>query len=163
MLKQKRLNLTQSPDVNYVGEDGIDADGLKREFLTSLMSSIRDGEGPIALFEGEFPHLVPVHSTDAIASNLFFCIGQLIAYSVVHGGIGFTGLSPAAKSFLVHESIDTACEFLEMKDIADLALREMLEAVGISTVSYVGQISIAFLFQKLLINVMTFFYFSCTK
>eukprot|EP00112_Aurelia_sp_Birch-Aquarium-sp1_P009558 Seg209.2 transcript_id=Seg209.2/GoldUCD/mRNA.D3Y31 product="G2/M phase-specific E3 ubiquitin-protein ligase" protein_id=Seg209.2/GoldUCD/D3Y31 len=129
MLKQKRLNLTQSPDVNYVGEDGIDADGLKREFLTSLMSSIRDGEGSIALFEGEFPHLVPVHSTDAIASNLFFCIGQLIAYSVVHGGIGFTGLSPAAKSFLVHESIDTACEFLEMKDIADLALREMLEAI----------------------------------
>ena len=136
MLKQKRLSLKQSPDVNYIGEDGIDADGLKREFLTSLMSSIRDGEGSIALFEGEFPLLVPVHSTDAIASNLFFCMGQLMAYGVVHGGIGFTGLSPAVKSFLVHESIETACDFLEIKDIADLGLREMLQAVSISTVLY---------------------------
>ena len=50
LLKQKRLNLTQSPDISFVGEDGIDAEGLTREFLSLLLCSIREGENKIRLF-----------------------------------------------------------------------------------------------------------------
>ena len=129
LLKQKRLNLTQSPDINFVGEDGIDAEGLTREFLSLLLCSIREGENKIRLFEGQYPNLVPIHSTDYLASRLFYYVGQLIAYSFAHGQIGFVGMSPAICSFLVHGSIDGSCGLMAINDIADFQLREIIEKV----------------------------------
>ena len=87
LLKQKRFNLQAVPDIRFVDEEGIDAEGLTREFLTCLTTAIREGEGSMVIFEGEYPHLVPCHNTDLLASRIFFYIGQLIAYSITHAGI----------------------------------------------------------------------------
>ena len=77
MLKSKQLVLRMAPDVSFIGEDGIDAEGLTREFLTSVNTAIREGERPITLFEGEFPHLVPVHSTDLLTPK---CSSMLVNF-----------------------------------------------------------------------------------
>lgn len=132
MLKSKQFVLRMAPDVSFIGEDGIDAEGLTREFLTSVNTAIREGERPITLFEGEFPHLVPVHSTDLLTSKMFFYAGQLLSYCIAHGGIGFVGLSPVVASYLVHGCIDGACDLIEIRDIADCTLREMIGSVSSS-------------------------------
>ena len=124
ILKQRRLKIRAVPDIQYEGEDGIDADGLTREFLTSAMAAVREGEDGLMLLEGEFPNLVPLHSTDLLASKVFFHVGQLIAYSIVHGGIPLVGLSPAVVVYVIHNDIDKACD---AQDVADLSLRENIE------------------------------------
>ena len=116
-------------NIQYEGEDGIDADGLTREFLTSAMAAVREGEDGLMLLEGEFPNLVPLHSTDLLASKVSFHVGQLIAYSIVHGGIPLVGLSPAVVVYVIHNDIDKACDALSIQDVADLSLRENIEKV----------------------------------
>lgn len=134
LLKMKKINLSATPDVSFLGEEGIDAEGLTREFFTSLMTAIRVGESGIILFEGEFPNLVPIHSTDALHSGLFLMVGQLIAYSFTHSMIPLNGVSPAVACYLVHGKIELACDLLTMNDVVDLELRYIIGRVsGISS------------------------------
>ena len=130
LMKQKRLDLMSVPDVRFEGEEGIDAEGLTREFLTGLMTSIRQGEGSLTLFEGQYPNVVPCHNTDYLSSRIFFYVGQLMAYSIVHSGIAMTGLSPAAASFIINANIDMACDLLTLQDVADLELRDVIDKVS---------------------------------
>ena len=129
LLKQKRFNLQAVPDVRFVDEEGIDAEGLTREFLTCLTTAIREGEGSVVIFEGEYPHLVPCHNTDLLASRIFFYIGQLIAYSIIHAGIAVTGISSTVASFIISGNIENACNSMSVKDVADLELREIINKV----------------------------------
>ena len=129
LLKQKRFNLQAVPDVRFVDEEGIDAEGLTREFLTCLTTAIREGEGSMVIFEGEYPHLVPCHNTDLLASRIFFYIGQLIAYSITHAGIAVTGISSTVASFIISGNIENACNSISVKDVADLELREIINKV----------------------------------
>lgn len=129
LLKQKRLNLTAVPDVRFVNEEGIDAEGLTREFLTCLTTAIKEGEGSMVIFEGEYLHLVPCHNTDLLASRIFFYIGQLMAYSITHAGIAVTGISPTVASFIISGNIENACNSMSLKDVADLELRETINKV----------------------------------
>ena len=128
-MKQKRLNFRVAPDVNFIGEEGIDAEGLTREFLTALMAAIRCGENSIAMFEGQYPNLLPVHSTDYLSSRMFFYVGQLNEYSVVHGNISLVGVSPAVVSYVINNNINSVCNIMTINDIADITLREILERV----------------------------------
>lgn len=47
--------------MEFIGEEGIDAKGLTREFSHVMMSCLLEGKGGIAFFEGEMDHLLPVH------------------------------------------------------------------------------------------------------
>ena len=127
LLKQKRFNLQAVPDVRFVNEEGIDAEGLTREFLTCLTTAIR--EGSMVMFEGEYLHLVPCHNTDLLASRIFFYIGQLIAYSITHAGIAVTGISSTVASFIISGNIENACNSMSVKDVADLELRAIINKV----------------------------------
>ena len=129
LLKQKRFNLQPVPDVRFVYKEGIDAEGLTREFLTCLTIAIREGEGSMVIFEGEYPHMVPCHNTDLLASRIFFYIGQLIAYSIIHAGIAVTGISSTVASFIISGNIENACNSMSVKDVADLELREIINKV----------------------------------
>ncbi|KAF3850690.1 hypothetical protein F7725_012462 [Dissostichus mawsoni] len=67
-------------------EEGIDAGGPRREFLTLLMSFLQS----LPIFEGPtesvlvFHHLYP----PAIKEDEYFMAGKMIAVSIVHGGPG---------------------------------------------------------------------------
>ena len=136
LLKQKRFNLQAVPDVRFVDEEGIDAEGLAREFLTCLTTAIREGEGSMVIFEGEYPHLVPCHNTDLLASRIFFYIGQLIAYSIKHAGIAVTGISSTVVSFIISGNIEKACNSMSVKDVADLELRAIINKVQYTLISH---------------------------
>lgn len=83
-LKRGVLDTRKVPDKTFVGEEGIDADGLTKEFFTLIMSALASGKGGYILFEGEIDHLVPVNSEEFYQSG-FFKLASLLAcqYSTV--------------------------------------------------------------------------------
>lgn len=129
LLKCGRLNLKAEPNVTFINEPGMDADGLTRELCDMVMANMRDGKGGIVLFEGNTDHLVPVHSEEYIASNYFKYAGKLIAHSVLHAGFGLRGLSRAISEYLVTEDLNSCLPYLSEEDIPDLEIRESLKQV----------------------------------
>ena len=80
------------------------------------------------LFEGEEGHIIPVHSVDALSSGCFYIAGQMIAHSVLHGGVGIVGMSKAVSRYIASEGSDAeqASTFLSLADIPDLDTRNVL-------------------------------------
>ncbi|XP_033994265.1 LOW QUALITY PROTEIN: G2/M phase-specific E3 ubiquitin-protein ligase-like [Trematomus bernacchii] len=65
-------------------EEGIDAGGPRREFLTLLMSFLQSRP----IFEGPPQSRYLVYNAAAIREDEYFMAGKMIAVSIVHGGPG---------------------------------------------------------------------------
>lgn len=59
-LKRKDIETKSIPDVTFIGEDGIDAEGLTKELFSIVMNSLKCGTGGYILFEGSDDHLLPI-------------------------------------------------------------------------------------------------------
>ena len=127
--KRGSIDLKKKPDVEFVGEAGMDADALTREYFHILMSSLKEGAGCIVLFEGEENHLLPVHCTEYVASQYFVYVGKMIAHSILHCGKGLVGLSRALAQFIVTDDIERSMLNLTVNDVPDLEIRESLGQV----------------------------------
>ena len=92
-LKRGMLDTREVPDVTFVGEEGIGAEGLTKEFSSLVMNALAGGTGGYVLFEGETDHLVPAYSEESEESGSFKYAGQLIGMSVLHSNVGLVGLS----------------------------------------------------------------------
>ena len=68
-LKRGELQLCEQLDVSFIGEEGIDATGLRK------------GNKGYMLFEGEANHMLPIHCEGYVQSKLFVYAGQLIGFS----------------------------------------------------------------------------------
>lgn len=127
--KRGELDIRKTPDVTFLGEDGIDAFGLTKEFFHLVMNAIKNGQGGYILFEGQQDHLVPVICEEYNQSGYFRYVGMLIAMSMLHGGCGFVGLSRAISSYMVTDDIITASACLSIKDVPDYSVQEALSQV----------------------------------
>ena len=85
-LFKKGTDVKKAPDVEFEGEEGMDASGLTREYLYLLLSKIRGGDGTTVLFEGQPAHLSPLYDIDCLDSGFYFFVGQALAQSFLHGG-----------------------------------------------------------------------------
>lgn len=131
-IHKKGMDISLLLDVEFVGEDAMDASGPSREYFHLMMKSLRAGDRRICLFEGEEGHLLPIHSTDALESSLFYYAGRMIAHSFLHSGFPFVGMSEAVTTYIVSSSIDESLPYLTVKDIPDLTIRQIMEEVIIS-------------------------------
>ena len=127
--KRGTIDIRKTPDIEFLGEEGIDASGLTREFSHLIMTSISEGKGGFVFFEGEKDHLLPVHCTEYVSSQYFLYVGKMIAHSVLHTGTGPIGLSRALCTFLITGDLERAMVQLTLKDVPDLEVRETLEKV----------------------------------
>ena len=130
MLKMNELNIKKRPEIEFKGEDGIDASGPTREYFYLLIDAILHGEGGIHLFEGADDHRVPIHDTDLLISGLFFRVGQILAYSSLHGGTGLFGLSPAVINYIVYPNLDKVFGKLTLDDCPDPYVTDILQKVS---------------------------------
>ena len=75
-----------------------------REFLEMAIGTLEEGipsTGKHVVFlEGEMDHRVPVHDQSLRLTGAFKTMGRMIGNSVLHGGPGMFGLSPAVKHYL---------------------------------------------------------------
>lgn len=64
---------------------------------------------------------------DPIASGCYEVAGKVVAHSILHGGPGFVGLSPAVVKFLSTGSLDEAKSVVSCDDLLDLDLKQLLK------------------------------------
>lgn len=128
-LKRGVLDTRKVPDITFVGEEGIDADGLTKEFFTLIISALASGKGGYILFEGEIDHLVPVNSEAFYQSGFFKYAGQLIGMSVLHSNVGLVGLSRALTTYMVTQDLGLASCHMSVKDIPDYCTQQAVTEV----------------------------------
>ena len=51
-MKRGEIDIRRELDIEFINEDGIDAKGLTREYLSLVLQSMLDGTGGYVLFEG---------------------------------------------------------------------------------------------------------------
>ena len=129
--KRSDLDIKKVPDVTFIGEEGIDAEGLTKEFFTLVMNALTSGTGGYIMFEGGSDHLVPVISEEYYQSGYFRFVGELIAMSVLHSGIGIVGLSRALTTYMVTEDVELASCNLSIDDVPDYCVQQALMEVHV--------------------------------
>ena len=82
-----------------------------------------------------------------IASN-FFYVGQFIAWSVIHEGVGLCGLSRPIVEYLVNGIIEAALPFLTTDDIVNETVKEVLYKVSQVNCIKLCQINDCILFKN---------------
>jgi len=66
--------------VSYLGEAGVNGDGLTREFFHLTFNAlIRDGVNSQSLWNGDRGHLMPCIDQQLVESRTFWFVGVLIA------------------------------------------------------------------------------------
>ena len=128
-IHKRGLDIRLTPDVQFACEEAMDASGPSREYFHLMMKSIAAGDRRVCLFEGEAGHLLPIHSTDALESNLFYYIGRMIAPSFLHGGFPFVGMSKAVIAYIITSSVDEALPYLTIEDVPDFTVRKLMQEV----------------------------------
>ena len=85
----------------------------------------------ISLFEGKHGHLLPLHSTEAVETNLFF-YARRIAHSFLHlhEGFPFVGMAEAAVTYIVTGSVEEGIPQITLDDLPDLAVKDTFDKAG---------------------------------
>jgi hypothetical protein len=136
-LKRKDIETKSIPDVTFIGEDGIDAEGLTKELFSIVMNSLKCGTGGYILFEGSDDHLLPIINEEYHQSGYFKYVGQLIGMSVLHAGFGMTGISRALSVFIATDDVYKGMCHLSISDVPDYGIQEILHEVRRDEIQYV--------------------------
>lgn len=125
--KSPKFNAGHHPKVRFLGEAGIDAGGLSREYGTSLRKELFSTTAN--LFEGFEKRKLPIYNLGGIQSNLYYLAGKMVAYLLVHLDIGIPVLSPAFYSYIVTEDIGIASECCSIDDVPDFEIKKWINEV----------------------------------
>ena len=74
-LKRKEIEPKKKPDMTFIGEEGMDAEELTKEFFSIVMNSLKCGTGGYVQFEGSDDHLLPVISENIIRVGTINMLG----------------------------------------------------------------------------------------
>ena len=80
-------------------EEAADIGGPSREFFTIALESLSKGTAP-QLFESDDDHKIPVHSQQLVLYGYFKMMGEIVAHTIIHGEVLFSGLERAVKVYL---------------------------------------------------------------
>lgn len=127
--KNPGFDVTRPLCVEFVGEAGVDAGGVTREFFHLLMERLKKQGVSTNLFEGQLGHLVPINNYDVLSGGLFVQAGKMILHSILNDCHGVPGLSPAVVSYLISGKRDAAVAHVCVEDIPDPVLAENLTEV----------------------------------
>ena len=117
------------PRVRFLGEAGVDAGGLSREYGLILRKEIFSSNAN--LFEGKQTRKLPIYNINGIQSNLYYLAGKMVAYLIIHLDIGIPMLSPAFYYYLVSKDIEKASEYCCIEDVPDHEIKEWINQVKI--------------------------------
>ena len=129
--KNPKTNLRAPVKVRFEGESGVGT-GPVREFFLEAISLIENGIGSprVMLFEGEKDHKIPVHNPVMRQTGAYRAAGKILGHSILHGGPGLFGLSPAIKHYFSFKDLASFPPPLEMDDLSDYLLRQCIEQVS---------------------------------
>ena len=132
-----RTKLNVNPRVRFEGEDGVGCGSIQEFFVNAIKiidEGIHSSSGkPVVFLEGEADHRLPIHDRALRLIAAFKALGKMIGHSILHGGPGMHGISPAVKHYL--STGRGGCDVqlpppTELADIADIDLRNMISEVS---------------------------------
>jgi hypothetical protein len=121
--------------VHFVGEPGVDAGGLTREFFHVIFRTLTADEPSVRarqVFHGRRPgHLLPVVDIDLVEWSVYWFVGVVTVQAARAGHLGLPGLCTGVRHFLAGgariSSIGALInEYVSVDDVADDELREVL-------------------------------------
>ena len=133
--KNPKTNLRVGVKVRFEEEDAVGS-GPVREYLSIAMNILDEGVSSsgskkILFFEGQMDHRVPVHNQSLRLTGMFKALGKMLGHSILHGGPGLHGVSPAVKCYMATDrsAAETQSLRLTLEDVPDLELRNMIATV----------------------------------
>lgn len=129
--KNPKFNAAYRPKVRLLGEAGIDAGGLSREYGTILRKELFSTGAN--LFEGQDTKKLPIYNVNGIQSNLYYLAGKMVAYLIIHLDIGIPVLSPVFYNYIVTEDVGKASECCSLGDVPDFEIGEWTNQIHIIT------------------------------
>lgn len=119
-LSRHGFNPSKQLRVKFVGESGIDAGGLMREFFTLVL------QGATELLHGPPNKRVFRHNVEALDANKYYLFGKMVAMSLCHGGPLPTFFAPPVLRYLLYgPSQVEAC----IDDMPDEDVKEKMHKV----------------------------------
>lgn len=133
LYKSPSTSLRVVPRVRFEDESAVGS-GPIREFLSLAMKILEEGiDDPATskatlFFECEEDHRIPVHNQCLRLTGMFRTLGRILGHSLLHGGQGMYGISPAVKEYLASDvnSIDIQTLPVTIEDLPDIDLRNVL-------------------------------------
>ena len=133
--KNPQTNLRVGLKVRFEEEDAVGS-GPVREYLSIAVNILDEGmllssNKKLLFFEGEADHRFPTHNQSLCVTGTFRALGKILGHSVLHGGPGLHGVSPAIKSYMASDSITTDPQSLQfsLEGVPDIDLRQMIAEV----------------------------------
>lgn len=130
--KKLDLKLRAVPKVRFEELDGVGS-GPVREFLVLAMEVVDEGipsdsgrSKPLIFFEGQPDHRLPVYDQLLRLTGSFKALGHIIGHSILHGGPGLHGLSPAVIHVLTTGNESCKPPPIVPEDIPDIDLWQMI-------------------------------------
>ena len=121
-IQRKSFSFFKPLTVTFTGEEAVDTGGPKREFFRLLMNSIKNS----AILQGSWFS----HDLESLSSERYKLAGQLVAWSVLHGGPGIQCLSMEGYRLFKGSQVDNA---LAVNAVGDPAMKIILQAIEAST------------------------------
>ena len=109
--------------ITFLGESAVDGGGPRREFFMLLMNAIRENH---SLLDGPLTTRVLRHNTTALQEDLYFCMGKMIALSIVHGGPGPTFFAESVVDYIFG---GLGAVSPRVSDIPDVVIRQRVQKV----------------------------------
>ena len=107
--------------MQFLGEDGQDYGGPRREYSTLLMHSLRGS----SFLQGSPGRKSFTHDTKSLQRGTFRQLGQLVAMTSLQGGSGPQCLSAPAVNYILNGSHDAGT----IDDVPDPSVQEALRKV----------------------------------
>ena len=123
--------------MRFEGEDGVGCGPIRESFVNAIKiidEGIHSSSGkPVVFLEDEADHRLPIHDRALCLKGAFKALEKMIGHSILHGGPGLHGISPAVKHYL--STGRGGCDVqppppFELADIADIDLRNMISEVS---------------------------------
>ena len=127
IFKNPSFDAEAAPMVKFLGETGIDAGGVRREYGSLLCKELFSAK--VNLFEGKEDRKLPLYSSDNMCSRMFQIAGKMVSYLVIHVDIGVPCLSPAVYQYISSSTI--APDHCSIEDVVDLELKELILKVQV--------------------------------
>jgi hypothetical protein len=122
--KNPKTNLKLVPRIRFEEEEGMGS-GPLREFCAETIRVIDEGipshtGKPLMFLEGPINRL----------TGAYKAMGRIIGHSILHGGSGVHGLSPAFKHYLSNNRDSETPPPMTVEDIPDIELRQVMTEVS---------------------------------
>lgn len=110
-------------NVQFIGEQGVDAGGPRREFLNIMMKKLVLESG---LLTGDEKRKSFTANPLLILNEAYFAAGKMVATSVIQGGPGVKCLSPAVYYYIIGDKNASRNE-IGVLDIPNREIQEKLK------------------------------------